>query len=189
MLASASPRRREIMRQMGLDFDVHPSTFDESRLEGLRPSRHALRAAEGKAGDVSRDHPHAWVIGCDTVVAIEGQVLGKPADAADAARMLRQLSGRTHSVISAVCVYSPGGSRAAAEAISQVRFAALSPSQIRRYVVGREAFGKAGAYAIQGAAGEFASVTRGRLDTVIGLPGHTLRRLLRASGYTAIDRG
>jgi septum formation protein len=189
VLASASPRRREIMRRLGLDFEVHPSAFDESRVQGLAPSRHARRAADGKAGDISHQHPGAWVIGCDTVVALDGRALGKPADTADAARMLRQLSGRTHSVVSAMCIHAPDGSAAAGEAISQVRFQALSEPRIQRYVAGGEPVGKAGAYAIQGAAGKFATVTRGRLDTVIGLPGHTLFRLLRESGYPGVHRG
>jgi septum formation protein len=181
ILASASPRRTEILAGLGLHFEAVPSGFDEGALRGLGPRAHALAAAAGKAEAVARDRPGDSVIGIDTVVAVDGTTLGKPADGADARRMLAVLSGRDHAVISAVHVVR-GASSSAGHAISQVRFRRLSRAEIDAYVATGEPADKAGAYAIQGGARAFASVTRGRLDTVVGLPTHLLRRLLRRVG-------
>jgi len=109
--------------------------------------------------------------------------LGQPRDGADATRMLQLLRGRDHSVVSAVCVRSPDGREAVGHAISRVGFASLTDADIAAYVGGGEPFGKAGAYAIQGTAGAFATLRRGRLDTVVGLPVHTLRTLLGELGF------
>ncbi|MGB2940800.1 MAG: Maf family protein [Candidatus Dormiibacterota bacterium] len=178
VLASASPRRSQVLDEIGVEFEVDISRFDEDGLIGLGPRAHAVAAARGKAEEVRRRRPQDWVVGVDTVVARDGLLLGKPADAGDATRMLRLLSDRSHSVISAVHVASPKGD-AGSIAISRVRFEPLSEDQIARYVAGGEPFDKAGAYAIQGEAGRFAVLERGRLDTVVGLPSHVLRRLLR----------
>jgi septum formation protein len=178
VLASSSPRRSQLLDHIGIDFEVDVSEFDESRLAGLSPRAHAAAAARGKAEQVRRRRPDAWVVGVDTVVAVDGLLLGKPSDADDAARMLRLLSGRAHSVISAVQLASPRGDLGGI-AISRVRFKPLTEQEIESYVAGDEPFDKAGAYAIQGEAGRFAVLERGRLDTVVGLPTHLLRRLLR----------
>ncbi|MDP9325687.1 MAG: Maf family protein [Candidatus Dormibacteraeota bacterium] len=178
VLASASPRRPQLLAGMGIDFEVDVSDFDEGRLSGLGPRAHAILAARGKAAQVRRRRPDAWVVGVDTVVAVDGLRLGKPTDAGDAARMLRLLSGRAHSVISAVHIASPKGD-AGGIATSRVRIKPLSEQEIASYIAGGEGFDKAGAYAIQGKAGRFALLERGRLDTVVGLPTHLLRRLLR----------
>jgi septum formation protein len=119
------------------------------------------------------------------VVAVAGGALGQPSDANDAARMLRLLAGRTHSVLSSVCVLPPGGTGALGTAISRVAVEPLSEAAIARYIATGEPTDKAGAYAIQGTAADFCRLERGRLDTVIGLPGHTLRALLRRLGYPA----
>ncbi len=182
VLASASPRRSQILAGLGLDFEVRPSMFDESVLTGLAPRAHAAAAAQAKAEDARRHRPGDWVLGTDTVVAVDGKILGKPADVDDAVRMLRRLSGRSHSVISAVYLASPQGD-AAGVGISRVRFRPLSESRVRAYVAGGEPFDKAGGYGIQGEARRFATLERGRLDTVVGLPTHVLRRLLRQLGY------
>ncbi len=181
VLASASPRRSEILGALGFDFEVVPSRFDEGGLVGLSPRVHAAAAAEGKAAAVRRDRPGDWVLGADTVVAIDGQILGKPYDAGAAAGMLRRLAGRSHSVITAVHVASPRGDAAGA-GISRVRFQPLSEAQIQAYVAGGEPFDKAGGYGIQGEGGGLAALERGRLDTVVGLPSHVLGKLLRGLG-------
>jgi septum formation protein len=144
-----------------------------------RAGEQARAAARGKSGDVSGRRPGAWVIGADTVVTIDRVTFGQPVDEADAGRMLQTLSGRVHSVISAVCVVAPDGRSAEGHAISRVRMKKLSPLRISRYIGSGEAMGKAGAYAIQGEAGEFCSVVRGSVDNVIGLPLQLVKRLLR----------
>lgn len=178
VLASASPRRVEILGRLGLEFEVVPSGVDESAFAALPPRRQVLDAAVAKARAVARRRPSAWVVASDTTVALDGKSLGKPSDRADAARMLRLLAGRTHSVLSAVVLAFPGG-EVAGLGISRVRFDRLSDAQVRRYVAGGEPDDKAGAYAIQGDAAAFATVVRGRPDTVVGLPAHVLARLLR----------
>jgi len=185
ILASASPRRRRLLENLGLDFAVDVSTFDEDGVRQLAPRRQAVAAARGKALDVHRRHRDSWVVGADTVVSLDGVALGKPHNPHDAARMLRTLSGRDHFVHSAVCVVAPGGRRASAVASSQVRLARLTPSQVRAYVAGGEPLGKAGGYAIQGQAAEFARVVRGRRDTVVGLSIQLLTRLLGQLGHPA----
>jgi septum formation protein len=194
------------MQAAGMSFRVVRPSVDETRRRHLPPVRQARTLAREKAMEVAAREPGALVVGCDTVVAVDGEALGQPVDAADASRMLRRLAGRTHSVITAVCLVAPagegrgdhapgrradgdagrGGARRQAEgvAISRVRMAPLGDREIEDYVAGGEPFGKAGAYAIQGGAGEFTALTRGRSDTVIGLPMHLLRRLLRELGHT-----
>src|SRR5258708_1324394 len=157
---------------------VEPSRFDESSVRDLSPRAQALVAARGKAVDVAARRPHSLVVGADTVVAGQ-RALGKPRDDRDAVAMLKSLGGRDHQVHSAVCLVAPGGRRVSGLSSSVVRFAPLSPERIRAYVAGGEPNGKAGAYAIQGQAAEFAHVVRGRRDTVIGLSTRLLLRLLR----------
>jgi septum formation protein len=185
ILGSASPRRRQLLENAGLEFAVAVSTFDEDRVRQLPPRRQVLAAARGKALDVRRRRPGAWIVGADTVVALDGVALGKPRDPRDAARLLRSLSGRDHSVHSAICVVAPDGRRATGVASSQVRLARLSPGRVRAYVAGGEPMGKAGGYAIQGRGGAFARVVRGRRDTVVGLSMSLLARLLRQLDHPA----
>ncbi len=179
VLASASPRRLELLRAAGASVMVEPSRFDESSVRDLSPRAQALVAARGKAVDVAARRPHSLVVGADTVVALGQRALGKPRDDRDAVAMLKSLGGRDHQVHSAVCLVAPGGRRVSGLSSSVVRFAPLSPERIRAYVAGGEPNGKAGAYAIQGQAAEFAHVVRGRRDTVIGLSTRLLLRLLR----------
>ena len=169
----------ELLRAAGADPAVEPSDFDESAVRDLPPPAQALAAARGKAADVAGRRPDALVIGADTVVALGPEALGKPRDGRDAVAMLTRLSGRDHQVYSAISLVAPGGRRASGLSSSVVRFGALGPERIRNYVAGGEPSGKAGAYAIQGQAAEFARVIRGRRDTVIGLSTRLLLRLLR----------
>jgi septum formation protein len=183
VLASASPRRRELLEATGIDFEVDPSKFDEAAVRSLTARRQALAAARGKAADVHLRRPGEWVVGCDTVVVLDGECLGKPQNPHAAALMLGHLSGREHAVISAVSVISPDGRRASDLASSRVRIDALAPARIRAYVATGEPLDKAGAYAIQGSGAEFARLVRGRFDNVVGLPVHVLDRLLRRLGH------
>jgi septum formation protein len=183
VLASASPRRRDLLKAAGAWFEVEPSAYDENTVRRLPPRQQALQAARGKAFEVHARRPQDWVVGCDTVVVIDGESLGKPGSARDAGRMLERLSGRDHCVITAVCVVSPEGRRRSGVASSQVRVKPLSPARLEAYVATGEPFDKAGAYAIQGEAGEFTHVVSGRIDTVVGLPVSLLGRLLGQLGH------
>jgi septum formation protein len=186
VLASASPRRQELLAAAGIRFVTATSTFDESRLLGLAPRAHARAAARGKAETVAAIRVGDWVLGSDTVVAIDGRVLGKPRDGVEASQMLRSLSGREHAVVSAVCLLAPDGRLAEGYGISRVAFRALRPHEVAEYVATGEPLDKAGAYAIQGGAGEFAGLVSGSTDTVVGLPVHVVRRLGRRLGCASL---
>jgi septum formation protein len=176
ILASASPRRRELLAQAGFAFEVRPSSVSEVRGPGEDGIRFATRLAREKAEDVFVQQNHAspvFILGADTVVVCDGEVLGKPADAADAVRMLGLLSGRTHQVITGVAVV--GGERESpvvevAAELTQVTMQTLSAEDISSYVAGGEPMDKAGAYAIQGYAGRWIPRIRGCYFNVVGLP-------------------
>jgi len=183
-LASQSPRRRELLRQIGFDFDVLDVDVPERREPGETPADYVSRVAREKAGagllQVAAV-PGAIVIGADTEVVLDDDVFGKPADATDALAMLRRLSGRAHEVLSAVWCISASREEHALS-ISTVEFAALSDADIMAYVATGEAFGKAGAYAIQGRAAAFISRLGGSHSAVMGLPLHETALLLRRLG-------
>ena len=183
-LASQSPRRRELLRQIGFDFDVLDVDVPERREPGETPADYVSRVAREKAGagllQVAAV-PGAIVIGADTEVVLDDDVFGKPADATDALAMLRRLSGRAHEVLSAVWCISASREEHALS-ISTVEFAALSDADIMAYVATGEAFGKAGAYAIQGRAAAFISRLDGSHSAVMGLPLHETALLLRRLG-------
>ncbi len=179
ILASNSPRRREILASLGVAFTVQPSLFEE-RGEGLSPAETALVFARGKAKDVFSRNPHALVLGADTVVALDGQIFGKPKDEEDAARMLRALSGRTHSVLTGVCLL---GEDFCSECVAEtkVSFFALDEALIARYIREKRPLDKAGAYGIQD---EFPLVRsyEGSYTNVVGLPAEKVREMLTAHG-------
>jgi septum formation protein len=176
-LASASPRRRELLTQAGYRFEVRPAHIPEDPLPGEDPIAYVTRLAREKAEAVFRDLTDAGpkpektlvVLGADTTVALDNIILGKPEDAADAARMLRLLSGRTHRVITGVAVVTKKGAEVAAEATA-VRFLTLSDAEIAGYVAGGEPMDKAGAYAIQGRAARWIPRIEGCYFNVMGLP-------------------
>jgi septum formation protein len=177
VLASASPRRRELLTQAGYRFEVRPAHIPEDPLPGEDPIAYVTRLAREKAEAVFRDLTDASpkpektlvVLGADTTVALDNIILGKPEDAADAARMLRLLSGRTHRVITGVAVVTKKGAEVAAEATA-VRFLTLSDAEIAGYVAGGEPMDKAGAYAIQGRAARWIPRIEGCYFNVMGLP-------------------
>ena len=186
MLASASPRRRDLLVHAGIAFEIVVADFDEDRLRHLPPLSQARRAAHGKAAEVAARYPGRWVLGCDTVVVLDGEAIGKPRDGVDASRMLKRLCGRDHAVISAVTLLGPGGVQGNAYGRSVVAIGRLSHQEIGAYVATGEPLDKAGGYAIQGEAGEFAALVSGSLDTVIGLPMHAVRRLGHQLGCPAL---
>lgn len=189
LLASASPRRRELLALLGVRYDVVVSRFDEETLSYLTdPVEYVRSAAESKAEEVSRRYPGCFVLGVDTdVVAPDGAILGKPEDAADARRLLRLLSGQTHRVYSGVALLSSDGRGAIVRRDvrveeTRVTFADLPDAAINAYVATGEPMDKAGAYGIQGGAMAFVTRLEGDLSNVIGLPLWTVGQMLAACG-------
>jgi len=172
LLASASPRRRELLRNAGFDFDVQPSQIVEEIKPGESPEEFARRAAREKAMQVAASSPaDSLVLGADTVVVIDGETLGKPSNREDATRMLQFLSCRTHQVHTGVClVRAPGQIEALEHATTLVTFRELDEEEIRRYVESGEPMDKAGAYAVQGLASKFVTRILGCYSNVVGLP-------------------
>jgi len=179
ILASASPRRRELLALIGVPHDVRPANIDETRLPHEPPAVYAERMAREKA--VAVHEPDAAVIGGDTIVVVDGDVLGKPTDEADAARMLRRLSGRSHLVMTGVAVAWQGQVRAEVEQVS-VTFRELSDDEIARYVATREPMDKAGAYGIQGYGATIVTRVDGDYFAVMGLPLNRLVRMCERAG-------
>jgi septum formation protein len=174
ILASASPRRRELLTQAGYRFEVQPSSILESRRPGEDAIRFATRLAREKAEEVFASHQPStapvMVLGADTVVVCDGEVMGKPADAADATRMLLLLSGCTHQVVTGVAVIWGLGSAEVAAELTQVTMRTLSTQEVADYVASGEPMDKAGAYAIQGYAGRWIPRIHGCYFNVVGLP-------------------
>jgi septum formation protein len=187
ILASASPRRRELLRQAGLDHVVEAANIDETARADEPPPAYAERLARGKAAAIAERHAGAIVIGADTVVVVDGEILGKPADAADARRMLAALSNREHAVLTAVAV-ARGGELQSSVASTSVWMRAIGDAEIAEYVSSGEPMDKAGAYAIQGGAARFVERISGDFDTVVGLPMNVVRRLLSAVGGSYPER-
>jgi septum formation protein len=182
VLASASPRRADLLRQLGLHADVRPAHVDEAYLEGETPRDHVERLARTKAEAVSAEVPGALVIGGDTVVVHDGGVLGKPADDAEALSMLMSLAGRTHEVLSGAAVAGPHGVVAGAGR-AEVRFRAFDRAFAAAYVASGEPRDKAGAYGIQGLGAPLVEEIRGDYYTVVGLPVGLLIDLLGEVGW------
>jgi len=172
ILASSSPRRRELLRNAGFDFDVRAGNIIEKIQPGEPPEEFARRAALEKAVQIAASSPQgSLVLGADTVVVIDGETLGKPSDLDDAARMLRLLSGRTHQVHTAIClVRAPDKIAALKHATTLVTFREIDEQEIRDYLESGEPMGKAGAYAIQGLASRFVTCISGCYFNVVGLP-------------------
>jgi septum formation protein len=181
ILASQSPRRRELLSLVGIAHDVQPADIDESYLTGERPRDHAERLARGKAETIAAREPDAVVIGSDTIVVVDGDVLGKPADENDAVRMLARLAGRSHTVVTAVAVSWRGETRSAVEEVG-VTFHPLSRREIDDYIATREPMDKAGAYGIQGYGATIVARVDGDYFAVMGLPLQRLIRVLDALG-------
>ncbi len=178
ILASASPRRREICEQLGLTFTVLPAQSEPTPDPTLTVEDAILRVARGKAQEIAALHPDQAVLGADTAVVLDGQILGKPADEIDAKRMLRALSGRTHKVVTAVWLYD--GTRGDGFAdTAEVTFSPLTDDEIDDYVATGEPLDKAGGYGIQGYGARFIENLHGDFYTVMGLPSGRLYRFLK----------
>ena len=200
ILASASPRRQELLRNAGIPFTARPADINETPLPGESPQACAERLAREKAVKVYKNYPEDFILGADTIVVIDDIILGKPRDAEDAARMLRMLSGRTHAVITGVCLIGPNrmelfpdtletrgrqlaaGSETTDSQTTFVTMYGLSDHEIRDYVATGEPMDKAGAYAIQGIAARWISRIEGDYSNVVGLPIERVCSLLRMAG-------
>lgn len=183
VLASASPRRRDILRENGFLFECRPGNCPEPLLAHLTPSELALRHARSKAVLVAEKHPTRLVLAADTVVALGQTSYGKPTDEADAFNMLSQLSGQTHQVFTAVWIF-PAGRKSGAGFVerSDVTFRKLSPSEITEYITNTRPFDKAGAYGAQETVSGIITGIQGSRNNVIGLPIETLVPILRRLG-------
>lgn len=194
VLASASPRRQELLRNAGVPFTVQPADIDETPAAGESPQRCAERLAREKALKVSQREPQNFVLGADTIVVVDDIILGKPRDADDAIRMLSLLSGRTHTVITGVCLIGPCAKRdqsmpasenrevRTSSASTLVTMCALSDEEIRAYVASGEPMDKAGAYGIQGLASRWIPRIEGDYSNVVGLPVAMVYTMLKEQG-------
>jgi len=184
ILASASPRRLDLLAQVGIvPGAVDPASMDETPGKREAPEALARRLARAKALAVASRHPDAFVLAADTVVALGRRVLGKPADAREAAAFLRLLSGRRHRVIGAVCIVDPGARAHERVVVTTVRFKRLTEAEIARYLAAGEWRDKAGGYAIQGHAAAFVAWISGSYSNVVGLPLHETAMLLEGLGW------
>lgn len=182
ILASASPRRAALLRQLGLEFRVAPSHIPEDVLPGESPEAHARRLSEAKAREVHARHPEAMVLGGDTVVALGEEILNKPGSPREGVEMLLSLSGRTHRVVSGLALAFPGGGVGAGVMVTEVVFRAFGVDTAEAYVATGEPMDKAGAYGIQGLGGALVREIRGDYTTVVGLPIPLFLDLLAAGG-------
>jgi septum formation protein len=182
VLASASPRRQEILRNAGIDFVVQPADIDETVRPGESPRECAERLAREKARVVAQQRPGDFILGADTIVVVDGEILGKPRDTEDAARMLRLLSGRAHEVITGVCLIGPGGVENVQSERTLVAMSEIGAKEIQAYIETGEPMDKAGAYAIQGIASRWIPRIEGDYFNVVGLPMALVWRMLRERG-------
>jgi septum formation protein len=189
VLASASPRRTGILTRLGLEHEVRPAEVDEAFRRGEEPRAHVERLAREKAEAVAGLRPEALVLAGDTVVVLDGRVLGKPVDADEAARTLGALSGRAHTVFSALALAVPGGGVRSRVDLARVTFRDLTPDMIRSYVETGEPLDKAGAYGIQGLGAALVQGVEGDYYAVVGLPVSGLISLLADAGWRYTFQG
>lgn len=181
IVASASPRRKEILQNGGYDFEIIPSDCDESISEKLSPEDTVKELAERKALSVLKSNKDSVVLGCDTVVALEDEILGKPQDDEDAFRMIKALSGKIHKVCTGVCIADSRRAETFVN-VAEVEFYELSNETIRSYVATGECSDKAGAYGIQGYGGVLVKSIRGDYYSIVGLPFSQCTRVLASFG-------
>jgi septum formation protein len=186
VLASSSPRRAEILRTLGIPFTVDPASIQEDLREGETAEEAAQRLALEKSAEVTARHPRAWVLGADTLVVLDHAILGKPHDDADARRMLRLLSGRSHRVVTGVRLQRTKEMGRGILEESRVVIAPLSEAEIDWYVATGEPRDKAGAYAVQGLGARFIEAVEGSYTNVMGLPARGVYRLMRDAGDSVL---
>ena len=190
VLASGSPRRSELLKQVGLEFDVIPSRIEEDFIEGEPPEKHVLRLAEAKALNIGNQYPHRWVIAADTIVYIDHTILGKPKDRGEAMEMLRRLNGREHQVLTAFSVRHLEKGIEDKEAVqTTVKVKTLTPVEMEWYTNTGEPSDKAGGYAVQGIGSFMIEWIRGSYTNVVGLPLYELMEMLKRLGAIKITDG
>ncbi len=187
ILASNSPRRSYLLEQAGLTFTVIPSGFDEKSVTVSKPENYVKVLAEAKASDVSKSYPESWVIGADTIVVIDGIILGKPDSKEQARTMLKRLSGKTHHVYTGYCICCRAKERSFSDTVkTDVLFKNLADNEIEWYINTSEPFDKAGAYAIQGLGTFIVKSIKGSYTNVVGLPVCEVIEYLIGEGITAL---
>jgi septum formation protein len=190
ILASASPRRRELLSQLAIPFTVIPANIEEHQLVNESPVTYVRRMAESKAAHVAQQYPDALVLGADTIVVLDHDILGKPAHHDEARQILHRLSGRQHTIITGLALLQHRRHLKRLDTVSTlVRFHALLPADIEAYVATGEPFDKAGAYGIQGGAAAFVASRDGCYTNVVGLPVRRTAALLRSVGVQVYDAG
>lgn len=182
ILASQSPRRIELLKEILPDFKIVPSTVEEILQPGLTPVENALSLARQKALSVAKTYPGHYILGADTIVVLDDEIIGKPRDPEEARSILRRLSGREHQVITGLSLINAAPIEEAT--VSRVHIKPLSEEEIFRYVESGEPMDKAGAYAIQGNGAFMVSSYEGSYSNIVGLPLETTRRLLSRAGYS-----
>ena len=185
ILASQSPRRRELLSMLGLPFQIHTADIDETMDPLLPPEEEVMRVSEAKARAVAKAHPADLILSADTIVVVDGTVLGKPHDPAEAKAMLRRLSGRCHTVMTAFCLFQDGQADVHLEE-THLRFKPLSQAEIDAYVATGSPLDKAGAYGIQDQAAIFVEAMDGDYYNVMGLPLCALVKCLRRRGMAVL---
>ncbi len=188
ILASNSPRRRELLAQAGITFTVIPSGVDEHKVAVSDPDVLVRTLAESKAIDIAEKHPDSWVLGADTIVVIDNQILGKPDSAGAAREMLKRLSGNIHQVFTGFCVCCRRKARLFTDAVkTDVCFKSLSDAEIEWYIRTGEPFDKAGGYGIQGIGSVLVKSIQGSYTNVVGLPVCEVMSFLIGEGVIALD--
>ena len=190
ILASASPRRRELLTTAGVVFSIVPSRTTEEVWPAEAPKDYVLRVAEEKAREVATRHPQAWILAADTIVEIDGKILGKPRDVADGSRMLQLLSGRSHHVMTAFIILHAERQETTRQLVtSTVTFKTLSEAQITSYLATGEPTDKAGAYAVQGLGGDLVQGVTDSYTNVVGLPMDEVLTALHTLGIVETKTG
>jgi len=188
ILASKSPRRSDLLEQAGLKFSIIPSDFDESSVTMSDPESYVRTLAKSKAIDISKQHPDSWVLGADTIVLIDDRILGKPGSEDEARSMLKQLSGKTHRVITGYCLCCQTKNDIVSETVTtNVRFKILRDAEIEWYIQTGEPFDKAGAYAIQGIGTFLVQSINGSYTNVVGLPVCEVMEFLIKKGLVELN--
>jgi septum formation protein len=187
ILASKSPRRYELLKQVGLEFDPIPSRIEEDFIKGEPPRKHVLRLAEAKALDVGNQHPDRWVIAADTIVYVDHSILGKPKSREETKRMLRRLSGKEHRVLTGFSVHHLEKGKGDREAVqTAVKVKKLAQPEMEWYIQTSEPYDKAGGYAIQGIGSFMIEAIKGSYTNVVGLPICELIQMLSRLGALRI---
>lgn len=184
ILASRSPRRSELLRSLGLEFEVSPSRVEEITDPALSPEDNARKVACDKARWVAQRHPGCYVLGADTMVVLGEEIIGQPADEEDALRILLKLAGKQHRVITGIILITPQGEEFDTAEVSTVSIKSVSENEIRSYIATGEPMDKAGAYAIQGAGSFLVESHEGSWSNIVGLPLEALSDMLQRAGFS-----